>query len=120
MVSPEDLNGINVFLNKALSSVPDSGIVVVGDFLDNMIPQMDDAVFYKFFSDLASSARVKEHTLVLVIKADMHTDVEIQIVKRFADVIVESREREDKGKLVREVRVSNLIDKIETSWEKIR
>jgi hypothetical protein len=44
--------------------------------------------------------------------------VVINVVKRFADVIIENREREEKGKLVREVRVSNQVDDIHTDWEK--
>ena len=119
VISPEDLNGVNVFISKALPSGEEKGkIIVIGDFLDNMISQMNDATFYKFYSDLVSRTRMGEHTLVLVIKADMHGDVDVQVVKRFADVIMESRERDDKGKLIREVRVSNLSDKIETDWER--
>jgi hypothetical protein len=35
------------------------------------------------------------------VKADIHSEIEINVVKRFADVIIDNREREDKGKLVR-------------------
>jgi hypothetical protein len=52
------------------------------------------------------------------VKADIHSEVKINVVKRFADVIIENRERVDKGRLVREVRVSNLVDDIHTDWEK--
>jgi len=44
--------------------------------------------------------------------------VDINVVKRFADVIIENREREEKSRLVREVRVSNRVDNIHTDWEK--
>jgi len=118
VLPPEDLNGINVFLSKSISSVPGGKTAVIGDFLDNMIPQMDQGTFFRFYSDLVSRSRVGEHTMILVLKADMHPDVEIQMVKRFADVIMESREREERGKLIREVRVSNLADNIETDWER--
>ena len=90
----------------------------LGDFLDNMIPHMSESTFYKFYSDLASTARTLNYTIVFIVKADIHSEVEINVVKRFADVIIENREREDKGKLVREVRVSNLMDNIHTDWEK--
>jgi len=52
------------------------------------------------------------------VKADIHREVDINVVKRFADVIIENREREEKGRLVREVRVSNRVDNIHTDWEK--
>jgi hypothetical protein len=119
IISPEDPSMVNVFLNKTLKTVPeDAKPVVLGDFLDNIIPHMDESLFYKYYSDLASSARVLHHTIVFIVKADIHRDVDINIIKRFADVIIENREREEKGRLVREVRVSNRIDNIHTDWKK--
>jgi len=119
ILSPEDPSMITVFLNKNLETLPeDKKPVVLGDFLDNMIPHMDKSLFYKYYSDLASAARVLNHTVIFVVKADIHGEVNINIVKRFADVIIENREREEKGRLVREVRVTNHVDDIHTDWEK--
>jgi hypothetical protein len=92
--------------------------VILGDFLDNMLPHMDESLFYKYYSDLASAARIAHHTLVFIVKVDIHPEVNINVVKRFADVIIENREREEKGSLVREVRVSNRVDNIHTDWAK--
>jgi hypothetical protein len=119
ILSPEDPSMVTIFLTKTLDALPeDKKPVILGDFLDNMIPHMDEGLFYKYYSDLASAARILNHTVVFVVKADIHSDVIINIVKRFADVIIENREREEKGKLVREVRVSNQVDDIHTDWEK--
>ena len=119
VLSPEDPSMVSVFLNKTLETVPeDMRPVVLGDFLDNMIPHMDESLFYKYYSDLASAARILNYTVVFVVKADIHREVDINVVKRFADVIIENREREEKGRLVREVRVSNQVDNIHTDWEK--
>jgi len=119
ILSPEDPSMVSVFLNKTLKTLPeDSRPVVLGDFLDNMIPHMDESLFYKYYSDLASAARILNHTVVFIVKADIHSEVDINVVKRFADVIIENREREEKGRLVREVRVSNRVDNINTDWEK--
>ncbi len=119
ILSPEDPSMVNVFLTKTLEALPeDKRPVILGDFLDNMIPQMDESLFYKYYSDLASAARIKNHTVVFVVKADIHGEKEINVVKRFADVIIENREREEKGRLFREVRVSNQVDNIHTDWEK--
>jgi hypothetical protein len=119
ILSPEDPSMVNVFLNKTLKNLPeDSKPVVLGDFLDNMIPHMDESLFYKYYSDLASAARILNYTVVFIVKADIHSEVDINVVKRFADVIIENREREEKGRLVREVRVSNQVDNIHTDWEK--
>ena len=118
LLSPEDPTSVSIFLTKTLEATPEGmKSVVVGDFLDNMIPHMDESLFHKFYADLASSARVLRHTIVFIVTADIHSEGDINVVKRFADVIIENREREDKGKLMREVRVSNQVDNIYTDWE---
>ncbi len=118
MLSPEDPTSVRVFLSKAIESLPeDRRPVILGDFLDNLIPLMDEGAFYRYYSDSASGAKVTGHTTVFIVKADIHPEVAINIVKRFADVIIENREREQKGKLRREVRVSNLVDDFNTDWE---
>ncbi len=119
ILSPEDPSMVNVFLIKTLEDSPkDTKPVILGDFLDNLIPHMGDRLFYKYYSELASSARIKNYTIIFVVKADIHSEVNINVVKRFAEVIIENREREDKGRLLREVRVSNKVDNIYTDWEK--
>jgi len=43
ILSPEDPSMVSVFLNKTLKTVPeDRRPVILGDFLDNMIPHMDE------------------------------------------------------------------------------
>jgi hypothetical protein len=96
----------------------DAKPVILGDFLDNMIPHMDERLFHKVYSDLASAARVSNHTAVFIVNADIHSAVEVNVVKRFADVIIENRERDERGSLIREVRVSNRVDEIHTDWER--
>lgn len=118
ILPPEDPTNVRVFLSKTIESLPEGQQpVIVGDFLDNMIPLMDEGSFYRYYSDLASGSKVMGYTIVFIVKADIHPEVDINIVKRFADVIIENREREEKGKLRREVRVSNLVDDINTDWE---
>jgi hypothetical protein len=119
VLPPEDPTAVSMFLARTLGALPeDAKPVILGDFLDNMIPHMDESLFYKYYSDLASAARVSNHTVVFIVNADIHSEVEINVVKRFADVIIENREREERGRLVREVRVSNRVDDIHTDWER--
>jgi hypothetical protein len=119
VLSPEDPTALSVFLTKTLDALP-KGVkpVIVGDYLDNMIPHMNESVFYKYYSDQASAARVSNHTLVPIANVDIHREVDVNVVKRFADVIIENREREERGRLIREVRVSNRVDDIYTDWER--
>jgi hypothetical protein len=79
---------------------------------------MDESLFYKYDSDQASAARVSTRTLIPIVHVDIHREVDVNVVKRFADVIIENREREDHGRLIREVRVSNRVDNIHTDWER--
>lgn len=119
ILSPEDPSMVSVFLTKTLKILPkDHRPVILGDFLDNMIPHMNESLFYKYYSDLASAARILNHTVVFIVKADIHSEVDVNVVKRFADVIIENREREEKGRLVKEVMVSNRVDNVYTNWEK--
>ena len=119
VLSPEDPSMVSVFLHKTLNTLPeDVKPIILGDFLDNMIPHMNESLFFKYYSDLASAARVLNHTVVFIVRADIHSEVDINVVKRFADVIIENREREDRGRFVREVRVSNRVDNMHTDWKK--
>jgi hypothetical protein len=119
ILPPQDPTAVSVFLARTLRTLPTGAKpVILGDFLDNMIPHMDEGHFYSYYSDLASAARVSDHTVVVIVNADIHSDVEVNVVKRFADVIIENREREEKSRLVREVRVSNRVDNIHTDWER--
>jgi len=118
VLSPEDPSMVSIFLSKTLKTIPqDVKPVVVGDFLDNMIPHMDASLFHKYYSDLTAAARLLGHTVIFVVKADIHPDRDINVVKRFADVIIENREREERGRFLREVRVSNRVDDVYTDWK---
>jgi small GTP-binding protein len=117
ILSPENPAMINVFLNRAVESVAESrNPVILGDFLDNIIPFMDRRQFHRFIGDIAATARISNHTKILLVKADIHTEQENNIVKHFSDVVIETREREVNGTFIREVRVSNTEDDIQTDW----
>jgi hypothetical protein len=119
VLSPEDPTAVSVFLTKKLDALPDGAKpVILGDFLDNMIPHMDESLFYKYYSEQASAARVSTRTLIPIVHVDIHRELDVNVVKRFADVIIENREREVRGRLIREVRVSNRVDDIHTDWER--
>jgi hypothetical protein len=119
VLSPEDPTAVSVFLTKTLDALPNDVVpVILGDFLDNMIPHMDARLFHKYYADQASGARVANRTLIPIVNVDIHREMDVNVVKRFADVIIENREREAHGRLIREVRVSNRVDDIHTDWER--
>jgi hypothetical protein len=117
---PSNPSEVNIFLSDATKSVPSGKApVIIGDFLDNMIPFMKDDAFFRYYSELASRIKVLNHTGVFIIKSDIHPEVIVNIVKQFADVIIENREREDRNRVVREVRVTNKVDNFSTEWRKM-
>jgi len=119
MLSPSNPSEVNIFINDALKETrPDQTPIIIGDFLDNMIPFMKEETFFRYYSDLASRVKVLKRTAVFILKSDIHPEVTVNIVKRFADVIIENREERGQ-RVVREVRVSNKIDNFSTEWEKI-
>jgi hypothetical protein len=88
--------------------------------MDNVIPFMKDDSFFRYYSDLASRIKVLNHTAVFIVKSDIHSEVAINVVKRFADVIIENREREERRqRVVREVRINNKVDNFSAEWEKV-
>lgn len=121
MLSPNNPSDVNIFIGDAVKETPsDQTPIIIGDFLDNIIPFMKEETFFRYYSDLASRIKVLNQTAVFIVKSDIHPEVTINIVKRFADVIIENREREERRqRVVREVRVSNKIDNFSTEWEKI-
>jgi len=120
LLSPGNPSDVNIFLSDALKDVSDGHLpVLIGDFLDNMIPLMREDAFYKYYSELASRIKLLNYTAVFIIKSDIHPEVAVNIVKRFADVIIENREREDRNRVVREVRVTNKVDNFSTEWRKM-
>jgi len=118
LLSPANPSDVNIFLSGAMKEVSNGHLpVLIGDFLDNMIPLMKEDAFYKYYSELASRIKFLNYTAVLIIKSDIHPEVAVNIVKGFADVIIENREREQRNKVIREVRVSNKVDNFQTDWQ---
>jgi hypothetical protein len=120
VLPPANPSEVNIFLGTTMKEVSNGHLpVLIGDFLDNMIPLMREDTFYKYYSELASRIQLLNHTAVFIIKSDIHPEVAVNIVKRFADVIIENREREQRNRIIREVRVSNKVDNFQTDWQAV-
>ncbi len=115
IISPDNLLEVNLFIEKALQG--QSNQVILGDFLDNIIKSTESSEsFYSFFCQLASRVKLKKRTAILVIKEDIHDRPMVEIVKRFADVVLEFRDQDIEGALKVEMRTLNFADNIYTSW----
>ncbi len=115
IISPDNLLEVNLFIEKAVQG--EGNQVILGDFLDNIIKSTGSPEsFYSFFCQLASRVKLKKRTAILVIKEDIHDRPMVEIVKRFADVVLEFRDQDNEGALTVEMRTLNFADNIYTGW----
>jgi hypothetical protein len=116
IIPPDNLLEVNLFIEKSVRDSPDQ--VLLGDFLDNVIKTTSTSEsFYSFFCQLASRVKMRRRTAILVIKEDIHDKAIVEIVKRFADVVLEVRDQDDdEGSLRVEMRTLNFADNIYTCW----
>jgi len=115
IISPDNLLEVNLFIEKAAQA--DGCQVILGDFLDNIIMSSGSPEsFYSFFCQLASRVRLKKRTAVLVIKEDIHERPIVEMVKRFADVVLEFRDQDMNGTPTVEMRTLNFADNTYTGW----
>ncbi len=114
IISPDNLLELNLFIEKVAQA---DGQLILGDFLDNIIMTSGSPEsFYSFFCQLASRVRLKKRTAVLVIKEDIHERSTVEMVKRFADVVLEFRDRDRDGAPSVEMRTLNFADNMYTGW----
>ncbi len=115
IISPDNLLEINLFIEKA--SQGEETQIILGDFLDNIIKSIGSPEsFYSFFCQLASRVRLRKRTAILVIKEDIHEKPMVEMVKRFADIVLEFRDQDNEGALTVEMRTLNFADNIYTRW----
>lgn len=115
IIPPDNLLEVNLFIEKSVRESEDQ--VLLGDFLDNVIKTTSSPEsFYSFFCQLASRVKMRQRTAILIIKEDIHEKAIVEIVKRFADVVLEVRDQDEEGSLRVEMRTLNFADNIYTAW----
>ena len=115
IISPDNLLEVNLFIEKAVQESESQ--VLLGDFLDNVIKTTaSPESFYSFFCQLASRVKMRNRTAILIIKEDIHDRAIVEIVKRFADIVLEVRDQDIEGTLKVEMRTLNFADNVYTSW----
>src|SRR5213593_3832149 len=115
IISPDNLLEVNLFIEKAAQG--EGSQIILGDFLDNIIKSIGSPEsFYSFFCQLASRIRLRKRTAMLVIKEDIHEKPMVEMVKRFADIVLEFRDQDNEGALTVEMRTLNFADNIYTRW----
>lgn len=116
-ITPQNLTDINLFIEKSLRENLGANPVVVGDFLDNILSSSSSLeTLYSFYSQLASRMKQHRRTGVFLIKEDLHDQKKVEMIRRFADVILEYRLREEEMEIIWEMRAFNFVDKIYTGW----
>jgi archaellum biogenesis ATPase FlaH len=110
---------ISLFIEKNISNHGAREFIVVGDFLDNVLcaagaDSLD--AFFSFYCQLAARVKRDGRTALLVVKEDLHDARKMEIVRRFADIIVEYRSREDGDAIVQEMRILNFANHAYVNW----
>jgi hypothetical protein len=117
IVPPTHLTDLSVALQK-LSTTKNPVRLLLGDFLDNLLPVSTDSAAFTFLCTLFTKIRESEQTAFFLLTEDMHDAKKIMMVKRFADVLIEYRNTgEDIGCEV-EARIVDLTqDQLEQKFE---
>jgi hypothetical protein len=119
IISPHSLLEISLFIEKNTASLARYESVVVGDFLDNVLCAVGanslDA-FFSFYCQLAARVKRDGRICVLVVKEDLHDPKKLEIVRRFADLIIEYRTKEDQNTIRPEVRVLDFSNQVHVNW----
>jgi len=90
IVPPTHLTDLSVSFQK-LSSTNNPVRLLLGDFLDNVLPVSTDSAAFIFLCTLLTKIRESEQTAFFLLTEDMHDPKKIMMVKRFADVLIEYR-----------------------------
>jgi len=117
IVPPTHLTDLSVAFQK-LSTTKNPVRLLLGDFLDNLLPVSTDSSAFTFLCTLFTKIRESEQTAFFLLTKDMHDAKKIMMVKRFADVLIEYRNTgEDIGCEV-EARIVDLThDQLEQEFE---
>ncbi len=117
LVDPHRFLDLSLFVDRE-SSDKTRPRIIIGDFLDCLFlanASMDESVF-SFFNHLVSRVKIDRQTLVLIVSEKLHEERHIKMVRRFADVIIECRERQDNEGVIWETRGINFADRVQTAW----
>jgi len=93
--------------------------IIIGDFLDSLLlanGSIGRPAVFLFFNHLVSRAKKEGLTLVLILSEKLHDEHDVQMVRRFADVIIECRERLEDDRTILETRGINFADRVQTCW----
>lgn len=119
IISPHSLLEISLFIEKNTASQPPEESVVVGDFLDNVLCAAGSNsldAFFSFYCQLAARVKRDGRTAILVVKEDLHDSRKMEIVRRFADIIVEYRSKEDGSTIIPEMRILDFANSAFVNW----
>jgi hypothetical protein len=118
IIDPHKLLDISIFIDRQPRDAKRPKIVI-GDFLDSLFlanGSIGRPAVFLFFNHLVSRAKKEGLTLVLILSEKLHDERDVQMVRRFADVIIECRERLEDDRTILETRGINFADRIQTCW----
>jgi hypothetical protein len=117
ILQPENLFEISLFVDEVVKETDGQQTAILGDFLDTLLTlSLPSETFFMFYSQLVAKIRRLGLKAFFIVKEDLHEPRKIEAVKRFADVIIEYRQREEGLDLVQVMRIINLRENTSSGW----
>jgi hypothetical protein len=116
VVPPTHLTDLSVDFEK-LSGTENPARLLMGDFLDSVLPVSTDSATFAFLCNLLTRIRETGQTAFFLLTEDMHDLKKITMVKRFADVLIEYRRTQEDGKQGVETRILDFARDHFSDWQ---
>jgi hypothetical protein len=118
IVPPTNLTDVSLNLDKLSKTKSGRIPLIVGDFLDNVLSVSTvPAGLYSFLCKLFTRIRTNGQTAFLMVTEDMHDSKKTAILKRFADVIIEYKSKEEGSDFWLEARILDQTQNQCNTWE---
>ena len=117
IIPPTHLTDISLNLDR-LSKTKNGRIpLIVGDFLDNVLSvSTAPAGLYSFLCQLFTRIRTNKQTAFLLATEDMHDSKKTAVLKRFADVVIEYKSRQEDDDYRLEARILDQTRNHFSTW----
>jgi len=118
IVPPTDLTDISLSLDRLSKTRTGRIPLIVGDFLDNVLSVSTvPSGLYSFLCKLFTRIRTNGQTAFLLATEDMHDSKKTAILKRFADVIIEYKSKQEDSDYRLEARILDQTQNQCSTWQ---
>jgi hypothetical protein len=118
IVPPTNLTDVSLSLDRLSRTRTGRIPLIVGDFLDNVLSVATaPSGLYSFLCKLFTRIRTNGQTAFLLATEDMHDSKKTAILKRFADVIIEYKSKQEDSNYGFEAQILDQTKNQRSTWE---